>query len=49
MILSGKFELYKVTFPIKCMSSQSILTAVAKLSLHAPTYLNAAAMTTDPI
>lgn len=49
MIISGKFELYKVSFPIKCMSSRSILTAVAKLSLHAPTYLNAAAMTSDPI
>ena len=49
MILSGKFELYKVSFPISCMSSRSILTAVSKVSLHAPTYMNAAAMSSDPI
>ena len=49
MIISGNFELYKVSFPIKCMSSRSILTAVAKLSLHAPTYLTAAAFCADPI
>ena len=49
MIISGKFELYKVSFPIKCMSSRSILAAVAKLSLHAPTYMTAAALATDPI
>lgn len=49
MIISGKFELYKVSFPIKCMSSKSILSAVAKLALHAPTYMNAAAQATDPV
>ena len=50
MILSGKFELYKVSFPIKCMSSRSILPVVATLALHAPVYLNAAALcTNDPI
>ena len=49
MILSGKFELYKVSFPIKCMSSRSILCAVAKLALHAPSYLNAAALSQDPV
>ena len=49
MIITGKFELYKVSFPIKCMSSQSILCAVAKLSIHAPTYMSAAALATDPL
>ena len=49
MIISGKFELYKVSFPIKCMSSRSILAAVANLCYHAPTYLNAAALTSDPV
>ena len=49
MLLSGKFELYKVSFPISCMSSRSILSAVSKVSLHAPTYMNAAALTSDPI
>lgn len=32
MIISGNFEVYKVSFPIRCMSSRSILTAVARLS-----------------
>ena len=49
MIISGKFELYKVSFPIKCMSPRSILAAVAKLSIHAPTYMTAAALATDPV
>ena len=49
MIISGKFELYKVSFPIKCMSPRSILAAVAKLSIHAPTYMTAAALTSDPV
>ena len=49
MIISGKFELYKVSFPIKCMSPKSILTAVAKLAIHAPTYMTAAALATDPV
>ena len=49
MIISGKFELYKVSFPIKCMSPRSILAAVSKLSIHAPTYMTAAALTSDPV
>lgn len=49
MLLSGKFELYKVSFPIKAMSPNSILYAVSKASLHTPIYLNAAALTNDPL
>lgn len=49
MLLSGNFELYKVSFPISCMSSKSILCAVSKVSVHAPSYLNAAALATDPL
>jgi hypothetical protein len=45
MLLTGKFELYKVSFPIKAMSPNSILFAVSKLALHSPVYLNAAAFT----
>ena len=42
-------ELYKLSFPIKCMSPKSILYAVSLMSIHAPTYLLAAALTDDPI
>lgn len=49
MLLSGKFELYKVSFPIKAMSPKSILYAVSQLSIYTPTYLTAAAMTNDPV
>ena len=49
MILSGNFELYKVSFPIKAMSPVSILQLLATCSLHAPLYLNAAALQTDPV
>jgi len=49
MLLSGKFELYKVSFPIKCMSPNSILFAISKSALHTPIYLSAAALTNDPV
>jgi len=48
-LLSGKFELYKVSFPIKCMSSASILQIVGTQTLHAPSCLMAAAEATDPV
>ena len=49
MLLAGNFELYKVSFPIKAMSPVSILQLVATCSLHAPVYLNAAALHSDPV
>jgi len=49
MLLSGKFELYKVSFPIKAMSPVSILKLLSTCSIHTPTYFNAAALTTDPV
>jgi hypothetical protein len=49
MILAGKFELYKVSFPIKAMSPASILKLLANTSIHAPTYLTAAALSSDPV
>ena len=49
MLLTGKFELYKVSFPIKAMSPVSILRLISTCSLHSPFYLNAAASTKDPI
>lgn len=49
MILSGKFELYKVSFPIKAMSPVSILKLMSTCSIHTPLYLNAAALSDDPV
>ena len=49
MLLSGKMELYTLSFPIKCMSSKSILYAVSLMTIHTPTYLTAAALSEDPV
>ena len=49
MILSGKFELYKVSFPIKAMSPVSILRLLSTCSIHTPIYLTAAALSNDPL
>lgn len=49
MLLSGKFELYKVSFPIKAMYHKSILYAVSKLAVHSPIFLNAAALSNNPV
>ncbi len=48
-IFSGKFNLAGVSFPIFCMSPESILYMVATMSIHSPLYMNAAALTNDPI
>lgn len=48
-IFTGKFNLSSVSFPIFCMSSESLLYMIATMSIHAPTYMNAAALTTDPV
>lgn len=49
MLLSGKFELYKVSFPIKAMSPVSILKLLSTCSIHTPIYFNAAAFSQDPV
>ena len=48
-ILSGKFNLTTISFPIKCMCPKSILHAVGSIATVFPYYLNAAAVTTDPV
>ena len=48
-IFSGKFNLGSVSFPIKCMSDKSILYLIATMGIHAPIYMNRAAMETDPV
>ena len=41
-LLTGKMQLYKVSFPIKAMSPVSILEVVAQGCVHAPLFLGAA-------
>ena len=48
-IFTGRFNLGSVSFPIKCMSPQSILPVIATMSVHSPVYLTAAALTDDPV
>jgi len=48
-IFSGSFNLGGVSFPISCMSSESLLYMIATMSVHAPTYMTAAALATDPV
>ena len=49
MIFTGRFELYKVSFPIKAMSPISILTVISTGAIHSPLYLTAAASNADPV
>lgn len=48
-IFSGKFNLGSVSFPISCMSPESILYMVATMSIHSPLYMTAACFTKDPV
>ena len=48
-IFSGKFNIGSVSFPISCMSHQSIIYLIATMSIHAPIYMTRAALATDPV
>lgn len=48
-ILSGKFNLTTISFPIKCMCPKSMLECMSTISGVNPFYMNAAAMATDPV
>ena len=48
-VFTGKFNLGSVSFPIKCMCDKTILQLIATMCIHVPTYLNRAALTTDPV
>mmetsp|Transcript_15329 Transcript_15329/g.14912 ORF Transcript_15329/g.14912 Transcript_15329/m.14912 type:complete len:129 (+) Transcript_15329:802-1188(+) len=48
-ILMGQFNLTNVSFPIKCMMPKSILEVVASVGCIFPSYMNAAALATDPV
>ncbi len=48
-ILSGKFNLTTISFPIKCMCPLSILQAMALIANTSSFYLIQAALATDPV
>ena len=48
-ILSGKFDLTKISFPIKCMCSKTILQTIPFQNSTMPIYLNYAASLNDPL
>jgi hypothetical protein len=48
-ILSGKFNLTTISFPIKCMCPLSILEVIATIAGVNPVYINAAALSKDPV
>lgn len=48
-LMSGDFNLTTVSFPIKCMCAKSTLESIGEVSGVNPLYINAAALTQDPI
>ena len=48
-ILSGDFNLTRISFPIKCMSPQTMLMQMTYFGTTLPIYMNKAAMTEDPV
>lgn len=48
-LLSGSFNLTTVSFPIKCMCAKSTLESIGELSGVNPLYINAAALSQDPV
>lgn len=48
-ILSGSFNLTTISFPIKCMCPRSMLEIMATIAGVNPLYMNAAALSNDPI
>ena len=48
-MISGKFNLTTISFPIKCMCPKSMLELTGLIASVYPLYMNAAALTRDPI
>ena len=48
-IFSGKFDLSKCTFPIKCMAPVTLLNLIPKGAQQFPLFMNAAAQCSDPL
>ena len=48
-IITGKFNLTTVSLPIRVMDHKSVVELVASIGCVGPAYLNAAALSKDPI
>lgn len=48
-ILSGDFNLTRISFPIRCMAPQTLLMTMLGYATTMPVYLNRAANTSDPV
>jgi hypothetical protein len=48
-LMSGSFNLTTVSFPIKCMCAKSTLESIGEVAGINPIYINAAALSQDPI
>ena len=48
-ILNGDFNLTKISFPIKCMSPESMLVTMSDMASTMPLYMNRAAQSTEPV
>jgi hypothetical protein len=48
-IITGKFNLTTVSLPIRVMDHKTVVEVVASVASIAPTFLNAAALATDPV
>ena len=48
-VLSGDFNLTRISFPIRCMSPQSVLMQTTGFATTLPVYMNRAATITDPV
>ena len=48
-IMSGDFNLTRISFPIKCMAPQSALMTQTLFITTFPVYLNRASKTEDPV
>ena len=48
-LITGKFNLTNTSFPIKCMSKDSILQVIGSVAGPTSFYLNSAAISQDPI
>ena len=48
-ILSGDFNLTRISFPIRCMAPQSMLMTMCGFATTMPVYFNRAAKTSDPL
>lgn len=48
-IMGGGFDLFNISFPIKCMGDWSMVNAIGTMACTAPYYMTASALRVDPV